>query len=560
MTLKEAKEIMKFYGFINDNIEPTLCQKNDDIGIFATFKTDYGHLSRFIKFSNKDEMKDFMTLYLYYRKNLKKDNLKVVFDDYEDLSPKISFYYNNIKINKNNIIDLKIIDNPVEKLEIDTTLDDNKKLLEILKNKIYDFIKIIKETEEKLQKISEEYYLKIEEFAKISGENLEKDKIEIKKINEESINKRLQLLNSDVNDHNFMKKFDEILKIYEDVMNDSKYIENLYLIDYYSQEINKINQLIDKFNKYQELSNKKSKLFKKKITFMQYIEENPVISNNIDKQSIIEDNHVKSSNELIEWKNNSIDDLKSIYGITKKVLDSNILKNCLKTQKEDLDNYFESLSIKERNQAIFLSSPLKELVNIIVNYGNEDLISAIFNEKYYRNKFNEMYEILSNKDNYLLTRKYLKMLRLDSLEEFVSSIIDFTKNINIKPYTLKNDDVLKYKMGVFLKKGYINASLLNNYPINNRGDNNYYVSSIKNPINVYYSPYIIKIDESNNLIASKNSDIITFDINNLKIVDKSEIKVNNYILRREKLDKEVKYSYILFNEKVYLDTVLENKN
>lgn len=560
MTLKEAKEIMKFYGFINDNIEPTLCQKNDDIGIFATFKTDYGHLSRFIKFSNKDEMKDFMTLYLYYRKNLKKDNLKVVFDDYEDLSPKISFYYNNIKINKNNIIDLKIMDNPVEKLEIDTTLDDNKKLLEILKNKIYDFIKIIKETEEKTTKISEEYYLKIEEFAKISGENLEKDKIEIKKINEESINKRLQLLNSDVNDHNFMKKFDEILKIYEDVMNDSKYIENLYLIDYYSQEINKINQLIDKFNKYQELSNKKSKLFKKKITFMQYIEENPVISNNIDKQSIIEDNHVKSSNELIEWKNNSVDDLKSIYGITKKVLDSNILKNCLKTQKEDLDNYFESLSMKERNQAIFLSSPLKELVNIIVNYGNEDLISAIFNEKYYRNKFNEMYEILSNKDNYLLTRKYLKMLRLDSLEEFVSSIIDFTKNINIKPYTLKNDDVLKYKMGVFLKKGYINASLLNNYPINNRGDNNYYVSSIKNPINVYYSPYIIKIDESNNLIASKNSDIITFDINNLKIVDKSEIKVNNYILRREKLDKEVKYSYILFNEKVYLDTVLENKN
>lgn len=560
MTLKEAKEIMKFYGFINDNIEPTLCQKNDDIGIFATFKTDYGHLSRFIKFSNKDEMKDFMTLYLYYRKNLKKDNLKVVFDDYEDLSPKISFYYNNIKINKNNIIDLKIIDNPVEKLEIDTTLDDNKKLLEILKNKIYDFIKIIKETEEKATKISEEYYLKIEEFAKISGENLEKDKIEIKKINEESINKRLQLLNSDVNDHNFMKKFDEVLKIYEDVMNDSKYIENLYLIDYYSQEINKINQLIDKFNKYQELSNKKSKLFKKKITFMQYIEENPVISNNIDKQSIIEDNHVKSSNELIEWKNNSVDDLKSIYGITKKVLDSNTLKNCLKTQKEDLDNYFESLSMKERNQAIFLSSPLKELVNIIVNYGNEDLISAIFNEKYYRNKFNEMYEILSNKDNYLLTRKYLKMLRLDSLEEFVSSIIDFTKNINIKPYTLKNDDVLKYKMGVFLKKGYINASLLNNYPINNRGDNNYYVSSIKNPINVYYSPYIIKIDESNNLIASKNSDIITFDINNLKIVDKSEIKVNNYILRREKLDKEVKNSYILFNEKVYLDTVLENKN
>ncbi len=560
MTLKEAKEIMKFYGFINDNIEPTLCQKNDEIGIFATFKTDYGHLSRFIKFSNKDEMKDFMTLYLYYRKNLKKDNLKVVFDNYEDLSPKISFYYNNIKINKNNIIDLKIIDNPVEKLEIDTTLDDNKKLLEILKNKIYDFIKIIKETEEKTTKISEDYYLKIEEFAKISGENLEKDKIEIKNFNEESINKRIQLINNDINDHNFMKKFYELLKIYEDVMKDSKYIENLYLIDYYSQEINKINQLIDKFNEYQELSNKKSKLFKKKITFMQYIEENPVICNNIDKKTIIEDNHVKSSNELIEWKNNSIDDLKSIYGITKKVLDSNILKNCLKTQKEDLDNYFESLSMKERNQAIFLSSPLKELVNIIVNYSHEDLISAIFNEKYYRNKFNEMYEILSNKDNYLLTRKYLKMLRLDSLEEFVSSIIDFTKNINIKPYNLKNDDVLKYKMGVFLKKGYINASLLNNYPVNNRGNNNYYLSTLKNPINVYYSPYIIKIDDSNNLIASKNSDIITFDINNLKIVDKSEIKVNNYILRREKLDKEIKYSYILFNEKVYLDTVLENKN
>ena len=103
-----------------------------------------------------------------------------------------------------------------------------------------------------------------------------------------------------------------------------------------------------------------------------------------------------------------------------------------------VDLEFNNLSKEARNECLIVSSPLKELINIIINFdSSKDIYNTMMKEEYYKNKFNEMYVVLSNKDNYVLARKYLKLIKLDTLEEFVNSLIDFcTININnVKAYS-----------------------------------------------------------------------------------------------------------------------------
>ena len=558
MTYNEAKKIMNSYGFVNNSIEPTLCYKDNNIGIFVTFKTNYGHLSRFITFNTPKEMKDFLDLYVYYRKNINKENIIVIFNDYEILTPKAAFYFNNIKLEKNNLKDLEILNNPVEELIVDTTNDDNIKLLEILKDKINDFILQIKTTENNLVELINNYRDKIanlpEELKNIvkpidCNVNYFDD---IEKLN--NINKIMTNISTD----NVINKYQEMLTIYEDTLNDESYLDNVYLIEVIKNQINNIESLENKLNDFKEETNKKSKLFKKKVNFLDYLDNDSDQENLINKQNIAYDLKAQNSNLIIQWQNNSFEDLKNIYGITKK--SNNINSKINKTNINDLENYFNNLSKKARNECLIISSPLKELINIIINFdSSKDIYNTIMKEEYYKNKFNEMYIVLSNKDNYALARKYLKLIKLDTLEEFVNSLIDFVNNLNIETLSLNHEDILKYKMGVILKKGFINASLKNQFPVNNRGDNNYYISNLKTNVIVYYSPYVIKFDDNGILQANKNEDIITFDITGLRITDRSKVKVNNFMLKRFKKGNDYNFDFVLFNEKIYLETCIEER-
>ena len=561
MTYNEAEKIMNSYGFVNNSIEPTLCYKDNNIGIFATFKTNYGHLSRFIIFNSPKEMKNFLDLYVYYRKNINKENIIVTFNDYEILSPKVAFYFNNIKLEKNNLRDLEILNNPVEELVVDTTNDDNIKLLEILKDKINDFILQIKTTENSLVELINNYREKIA--------NLPEDLKDLVKLIDCNVNyfddnEKLNNINeimTNITTDNVINKYQEMLKIYEDILNDESYLDNVYLIEILKNKINNIEILENKLNDFIEESNKKnkkSKLFKKKINFTDYLGNDFGQENLINKENIAYDLKAQNSNLIIQWQNNSFEDLKNIYGITKK--SNNISSKINKTNINDLESYFNNLSKKARNESLIISSPLKELINIIINFdSSKDIYNTMMKEEYYKNKFNEMYIILSNKDNYALARKYLKLIKLDTLEEFVNSLIDFVNNLNIETFSLNYEDILKYKMGIILKKGFINASLKNQFPVNNRGDNNYYISNLKTDIKVYYSPYIIKFDDNGILQANKNEDIITFNIDGLRIVEKSKVKVNNFMLKRFKNGNDYNFDFVLFNEKIYLETFIEKR-
>ena len=349
------------------------------------------------------------------------------------------------------------------------------------------------------------------EYKKTIDDNYEETNYELEKLQEANILKRIEIILQDVSEINFDTKYNELIETYKNVLNNEKYYHNIYSIELLKNEINKIDELKNSYEKYINNTKKKSGIFKKKISFQEYLSDNPLNEIFIDEQNIYNDIKIKNSSLIIKWVNNSYEDLKKINGIVKnKIEEKNVAS---KTDINSLEKYFNNLSKKARNGCLIVSSPLKELINIIINFdSSKDIYNTMMKEEYYKNKFNEMYIVLSNKDNYALARKYLKLIKLDTLEEFVNSLIDFVNNLNIETLSLNVDDTLKYKMGLILKKGFINASLKNQFPVNNRGDNNYYISNLKTDIKVYYSPYIIKFDDNGILQANKNEDIITFNI------------------------------------------------
>lgn len=559
MDLNSVKNIMNYFGFRNNSLEPTLCNdRTNKIGLFITFKTLYGHLSRFISFLDEKEMKNFMKVYLFYRKHINDENMNVVFDNYEKLSPKVSFYFHNILVNENNLDDLNILNTNIEELVIDTTLDENIKLLEVIKGQIIEFINEIKSVESELEELLKTYKENVNEYKKTIDENYEETNYKPEKIQEANILKRIEIILQDVTEINFDTKYNEMIETYKNVLNNEKYFHNIYLIELIKNEINKIDELKNSYENYINNTKKKSGIFKKKISFQEYLSDNPLNEIFIDEQNIYNDIKIKNSSLIIKWVNNSYEDLKKINGIVKnKIEEKNVAS---KTDVNSLEKYFNNLSKKARNESLIISSPLKELINIIINFdSSKDIYNTMMKEDYYKNKFNEMYIVLSNKDNYALARKYLKLIKLDSLEEFVNSLIDFVNNLNIETLSLNYEDILKYKMGIILKKGFINASLKNQFPVNNRGDNNYYISNLKTDIKVYYSPYIIKFDDNGILQANKNEDIITFNIDGLRIVEKSKVKVNNFMLKRFKNGNDYNFDFVLFNEKIYLETFIEKR-
>lgn len=559
MDLNSAKNIMNYFGFRNNSLEPTLCNdRTNKIGLFITFKTLYGHLSRFISFLDEKEMKNFMKVYLFYRKHINDENMNVVFDNYEKLSPKVSFYFHNILVNENNLDDLNILNTNIEELVIDTTLDENIKLLEVIKGQIIEFINEIKSVESELEELLKTYKANVNEYKKTIDENYEETNYKPEKIQEANILKRIEIILQDVTEINFDTKYNEMIETYKNVLNNEKYYHNIYSIELLKNEINKIDELKNSYENYINNTKKKSGIFKKKISFQEYLSDNPLNEIFIDEQNIYNDIKIKNSSLIIKWVNNSYEDLKKINGIVKnKIEEKNVAS---KTDINSLEKYFNNLSKKARNGCLIVSSPLKELINIIINFdSSKDIYNTMMKEEYYKNKFNEMYIVLSNKDNYALARKYLKLIKLDTLEEFVNSLIDFVNNLNIETLSLNVDDTLKYKMGLILKKGFINASLKNQFPVNNRGDNNYYISNLKTDIKVYYSPYIIKFDDNGILQANKNEDIITFNIDGLRIAEKSKVKVNNFMLKRFKKGNDYNFDFVLFNEKIYLETFIEKR-
>ena len=555
LDINGAKKILNYYGFVSDSVEPTLCQINGEIGIFATYKTKYGHLSRFKTFDKEETFKSFLAEYLLYRKNLGSIFTYVEFDDYEISNPNITF--NIDKINNNTSTTKKI-----RKTVVDEK-NENQRLLKIILQKAMDICLELNKIQDRVTVVLNDYKNKMREYNGLINNQKQEINIFVNKINVEEYEKKIEKIKqdfeNDTND-NFVKYFEKSIKLLESIIDD-KYIENYYLEQYYEQELNMLNSKIELYNDYQkycaEVDKKNRKPKNKRIImgFEEYLKEN-LKGDTIDKKEIINNKRIDFEKTLVELKNNSLNDLKLIYNIisSENNIEQKIDMIENKMLKQELNDYFLSLNTMERNIVLALSSPLKELINIIISIENDNKFEVVKSEEYYLRKFKELYNTLSSKDNYALTRRYLKLLKLDTLDEFINSVLEISNNLDIKKYSLPMNNILKFKMGIKLKEGFINSSIKNEFPVNNRGINDYYISSTEKTIKIMYSPYIIKLDYENNLIVSENDDVITFDMKGVELINNKVININDYMLKKT---TNGEYKVSVFNNKKYIESEIQ---
>ena len=555
LDINGAKKILNYYGFVSDSVEPTLCQINGEIGIFATYKTKYGHLSRFKTFDKEETFKSFLAEYLLYRKNLGSIFTYVEFDDYEISNPNITF--NIDKINNNTSTTKKI-----RKTVVDEK-NENQRLLKIILQKAMDICLELNKIQDRVTVVLNDYKNKMREYNELINNQKQEINIFVNKINVEEYEKKIEKIKqdfeNDTND-NFVKYFEKSIKLLESIIDD-KYIENYYLEQYYEQELNMLNSKIELYNDYQkycaEVDKKNRKPKNKRIImgFEEYLKEN-LKGDTIDKKEIINNKRIDFEKTLVELKNNSLNDLKLIYNIisSENNIEQKIDMIENKMLKQELNDYFLSLNTMERNIVLALSSPLKELINIIISIENDNKFEVVKSEEYYLRKFKELYNTLSSKDNYALTRRYLKLLKLDTLDEFINSVLEISNNLDIKKYSLPMNNILKFKMGIKLKEGFINSSIKNEFPVNNRGINDYYISSTEKTIKIMYSPYIIKLDYENNLIVSENDDVITFDMKGVELINNKVININDYMLKKT---TNGEYKVSVFNNKKYIESEIQ---
>ncbi|MBE6160917.1 MAG: hypothetical protein E7158_01675 [Firmicutes bacterium] len=570
LEFNDAKKILKYYGFINNNVEPILCEKDNLVGIFATYKTKYGHLSRVLTFKTKKSFENYLKMYLWYRKEIDNDNVYVEFDNYENLTPEISFFNGRQEVtvdtlNNNNKNEELIKEEKVEELVVDTTHEDNLALLNVIYSKIKFFIQEAKALETDVINIISNYLDDLSEF--LDQIDSEEDVMPVEmvafdaQLYENQICTLLTNFKND-SDDNFNRYFDEAVKIYGNILLDSNYVHNMYLKDFYENEILKLEEKKELCRKYEKEKNSKT-LKKLKInSLFDYIDKYAKNNKFISKNTIIKKRNSVVSNIINELTDKSIEELKYHYNIVDYVINREVDMEQGETldledfNKYDLHEYYNNLTSREKSINLILSSPIKELINDLRGIKKGSKIETVIKEKHFYKKFNDVYELLSSDDNYAICKKYLKNINLDSLEEFIESVVKVKNSIHKNTLMMPTSTIFKYKIGVFLNDGFINASVDQNFPNNNRGSNNYVVSESKTHIPVYFSDKIVKIDEVDNTVkVVKNDDIVTFNINGYEIVDKKELKVNNYELKKNKKSNSIDFK--IFSEKKYITSSLD---
>lgn len=561
--LEKAKSILKYFGYGASNVEPIIYAGKNCVRLFSTYKTKYGHLSRVSEFNTEESFTDFLKLYSWYRKRIKNKAVIVLFDDYQTLTPNITFVYSGISVTIDNLAHIEELKNAKEKkkrekIAKDTTDEDNLKLFAVLSNLVTDFKSNIDAVEKKLEEVVSDYVktlvtynekFKIQE--KVFTPRIIKTDIDIYK-------NKVNILKLDIERNQDTTYFEEFVKRFIEILyelkTDENYMENRYLIEYYNREVKRIKERSAIYDKYMDYANKK-KVFKKSISIEDFYEQNREQVESLDKKALISSYEIEADNSLIELKNSSLKELKLIYGINE--IEEKVNQPDVEITYDDeykinsLNSYFIKLNVEERNNALLLNSPLKTIFSYIMLH---DVNSVDDFEEDWLKAAKNMYELLCNFDNYSLVRKYLKFLQLDSFEEFVECLIDIKNKFNIKRFESTFDAKLKFKVGSFENKKYITASISNGYPINGIGSNDYYIADLSLEEPLIFSPYIIEFNDERTLECNKNDNIVVVDLQDYgDFILKRKITVYNYLLKTKDSD----YKTFKFNEKQYIEVKLQ---
>lgn len=556
MKKEEILKVLKKYGFYSLNRAPYLYENNDRCGVYFIFPSKhYGNLERVLFFDDEESLEDEIYKYWWFLNHKNELDIEVLFDNYEVLSPKVTYYFKNAELSS---FIMKNFATEEKNMIDDETIHKKKQLLRtanILIQLLQEKLKIQNETylkvldlQENLKKLTITFKQKLNLYNKTNETFVENYELLRDDSNESetfihSLQEELSTLDSILNLKEFIKKVFSCLK---EIDKNDIHLQNIYLLDRFPIEIEDIKKKIDILD--ESLTNKKKIKSKKNNV--------ELLLNEVDTQSACL--HLTNVNIYIEQEKNRIekkyvdcqmiedevlgDHLLTLENISieipEKLEDLPVDIHNPEILFADLKSVYEKLSEEEKSACHIASSFLSECLNQLMSIPsvkelsiNEIISQLVLKKQIHR--FNDAYSHLDHYLNVKIRLNYLKILKVDTFETFIESLLNAIEVLNRVDIKIKHSFV-----------AYYSNKEKNIIPIHLRKicyleQNESFIAYFKANVSLYYSPIqIVKpldVLEVSELDVKENETLFMLQ-NKVKVETKRErIPVVKY-----KKDKVVK--------------------
>ena len=545
MTLENAYEIGKKYGFTFNGIGPSLSFLDDKVGICINLlDEDFGYLTRNYTFDNEKDYEEFLKKYSYYIHNKDELNLTLKLKDYKSANPDIIYSFEKEEEIKKTI----------EYENMQLLLEDIKKYIK----SFVDEISTIKNDMAEKVLIEQDYYNKFNYYNKIMYKAYDSDYDESAKeaTKDDLLKISKQIKDFDLKNNRKLSKFnlktsklEDLNKLYKEIFEESKSIilsednvKVLYDKIKFQSNIFTLDQMIDYFMK------------------------NPVADDNTEKAL----NEIKEKNkDIVSYEDYKADyfkkyakyDLKEDKDYNQLIFKAEPLaykeyvpevKPVLNKIKE-LEASYSKCNEDTKRCADLLFSPLKDLLLYVIKQAFDKNKDLVFEVDEYKNLYEDLKKCLIRKDNLVFKVKYFKSLKMDDYDNFIKSIVKIAKKI-CSSYSNLPFDVRLY--GLNINDCMISAS----DSVIKSGDENVLIIDASKECYYIYSPLKIKYNKKDYIISEEVNDNVIYMPNYLNDIKEDENKVslnvynegyrvmkvnedNLLVVNSFSLDKEVNYSF-----------------
>ena len=540
---EQILKILKKYGFYSLNRAPYLYQNKEELGVYFVWPNNhFGNLERVLFFYDEETLEEEIFKYWWFLNNKNKLKVIVEFDNYKSLNPKVIYKINNkvltIGMMKNYEVEINN-DKENEILKTKQLIRTANILILILKEKFKlqneTYFKVV-ELQETLKQLTNTYNKKLNQYNKSDEEAQEEYELLMDENDEsETLANALYTELANLNNLEEIRKFIETMFTYLNNIDSSEiHLQNVYLLNRYPYEIKDMKQKIEIL---ENAIKAKKKIFKGKQNVLELLNE--VDKNSQCKKMINVNLYIKKEKKNIQEKYKNSEKVDEVvlgdYLLNFEKINIDIppmieVHSVKYLDREEvlfsLNAQYEKLTKKEKAACHVAASFLGECLNILAKIENLELFQTndVINKLIVDEQidyFNEAFKVLDNYLNVKFRVKYLSILKIDTFENFISSLIStmsVLKNINLKIdgsfngyYSNKSKEIIH----LYLK----NLSYLKH--------KNSYIVHIMTDTPVYYSPVQIvrpldiveniELDLRENEFVFLLSDTINIKLKNEKI-------------------------------------------
>ncbi len=609
LDLNTAIEVLKKYGYTSTNAHPYIYKNNDTIGVCYSFIDDkYGFLERVALFRTKEEMDDFLKKYQWFKQNGKNNDVKMLFDKYDNPSPNILYYRKGKLMAADEMFNIQKYEEQEKILEensiVSNYIEVATKLIEhyeTIKNTQINYLKSLKEllSEHRnkyyeLQLLIDKYNTHIKTRKIIDTTNLAIEagiNINI----ERALKEKLSQYRSEI-----PKRDDAILlikEIFDLCLNlelNPHYLQGFIIEHDIKNDIALANAKIDYMSGI--IKNKDNLLFTKDLT-KEFIKIDKKI---ISTQTNVIPNFIESCSNAIKQKYSHydiIDPLKIVLYLEEVKTNKNyseVAKKYKVVQKQeekvllydyedvikDLNEQFTKLPVTSQNELIYYFS-FRSIFDLIINIPNYESLSVnVILDNLQSNKdweeikkkvYDDVKMALEVSRNDIYKKSVFANINFTTIENYITSIVKILNNLNNKKelalkiptevyFVTENYEQLENLsvVNTTLDIGYINGQVAGN------SSKKAILANLNKGVFVLYSDRIVLFSKDKELEFTtqlRENKTLTFSIKNTILQRVNEIvivtKYSSNIIKEENIDvvnglnvkAKNEYYKVIFNNK-----------